>query len=59
MVEIKAKGGYTIAESEESAVVFGMPGEAIKAGAADAVLRVSEIPAEILRVVHYSVGKRE
>lgn len=59
MVEIKTKGGYTIAESEESAVVFGMPGEAIKAGAADSVLRVSEIPAEILRVVHYTVGKRE
>jgi two-component system chemotaxis response regulator CheB len=59
MMEIKTKGGYTIAESEESAVVFGMPGEVIKAGAADSVLRVSEIPAEILRVVHNTAGKRE
>ncbi len=54
MVEIKRKGGYTIAESEESAVVFGMPGEAIKAGAIESVLPISEIPAEIIRVVNTS-----
>jgi two-component system chemotaxis response regulator CheB len=58
MVEIKGKGGYTIAESEESAVVFGMPAEAIKAGAAESILPISDIPAEIIRVVSYSV-KRE
>jgi two-component system, chemotaxis family, protein-glutamate methylesterase/glutaminase len=51
MVEIKTKGGYTIAESEESAVVFGMPGEAIKAGAARTVLPISAIPAEIITKV--------
>lgn len=52
MLEIKTKGGYTIAESEQSAVVFGMPGEAIKAGAAEAVLPLSDIPAEIVRLVN-------
>ncbi len=52
MVEIKTKGGYTIAESEESAVVFGMPAEAIKAGAAKAVLPISAIPAEIITRVN-------
>ena len=57
MVEIKGKGGYTIAESEESAVVFGMPAEAIKAGAAESVLPISDIPAEIIRVVSYSVNR--
>ena len=31
MLEIKSKGGYTIAESEETAVVFGMPAEVISA----------------------------
>ncbi len=51
MLEIKAKGGYTIAESEQSAVVFGMPFEAIKSGAAEKVLPLSEIPAEIIKVV--------
>jgi two-component system chemotaxis response regulator CheB len=55
MVEIKGQGGYTIAESEESAVVFGMPGEAIKAGAAEAVLPISEIPGEIIRIIGNSV----
>jgi two-component system chemotaxis response regulator CheB len=60
MVEIKSKGGYTIAESEESAVVFGMPAEAIKANAVEIVKPVSEIAAEITRVVNYfSVRKKE
>lgn len=57
MVEIKAKGGYTIAESEDSAVVFGMPGEVIRADAALTVLPVSEIPAEITRVVNDAWGR--
>ena len=56
VVEIKAKGGYTIAESEASAVVFGMPAEAIKTGAVESVLPVSEIASEILRVTSYSVS---
>lgn len=54
MVEINTKGGYTIAESEETAVVFGMPGEAIKAGGAETVLPISDIPARIVNVVNYS-----
>lgn len=50
LLEIKTKGGYTIAESEETAVVFGMPQEAIKAGAVRRVLPLYEIPYEIIRV---------
>ena len=50
LLEIKTKGGYTIAESEETAVVFGMPQEAIKAGAVIKVLPLYEIPQEIIRV---------
>jgi two-component system chemotaxis response regulator CheB len=58
MLTIKTKGGYTIAESEKSAVVFGMPAEAIKAGAVETVLPVSEIPSEICRVVRkHSIEK--
>jgi two-component system chemotaxis response regulator CheB len=53
MLEIKSKGGYTIAESKETAVVFGMPQEAIKAGAALKVLPLTEISGEILRAVKY------
>ncbi len=53
MVEIKNKGGYTIAESEETAVVFGMPGEAIKAGGVETILPLSEISAAVTRVVNH------
>lgn len=47
---IQDSGGYTIVESEESAVVFGMPGEAIRLGAARKVLPLWEIPGEILKL---------
>jgi two-component system chemotaxis response regulator CheB len=52
MLDIKTKGGYTIAESESSAVVFGMPAEAIKNGGVEKVLPISEIPSEIIKVVN-------
>ena len=57
MLEIKAKGGYTIAEAESSAVVFGMPAEAIKNGSVETVLPISEIPSEIIRVVNNPLYK--
>jgi len=50
MLAIKAGGGYTIAESEETSVVFGMPAEVIGAGAAKKVLPLTEIPGEMVRV---------
>jgi len=45
--EIKKRGGRTIAESEESAVVFGMPGELKNKGGASLVLAVEKIPGQI------------
>ena len=36
-------GGAVIAESEETAVIFGMPQQAIRTGAVDAVLPLREI----------------
>ena len=36
-------GGTVIAESEESAVVYGMPGAVVRAGAASRSLPLSEI----------------
>ncbi len=44
---IKRKQGQCLAESEESAVIFGMPQEAIRAGAADKVLPLSKMADEI------------
>lgn len=50
MLKIKSSGGYTIAESKETAVVFGMPAAAIKAGAASMVLPLQGIASELIRV---------
>ncbi|MFZ5906147.1 MAG: protein-glutamate methylesterase/protein-glutamine glutaminase [Nitrospirota bacterium] len=58
MLEIKKRGGYTIVESEDSAVVFGMPSEAIKSGAAERILPISDIPAEMVRLVK-GTGQRK
>jgi two-component system chemotaxis response regulator CheB len=43
MTRLCAQGGRTIAEAESSAVVWGMPGELVRKGGADAVLPVEEI----------------
>ncbi|WP_422879785.1 CheB methylesterase domain-containing protein [Neomoorella thermoacetica] len=37
MVELRRRGGWTVAESEETAVVWGMPRAAIERGGADVV----------------------
>ncbi|MCX7982162.1 MAG: chemotaxis response regulator protein-glutamate methylesterase [Syntrophales bacterium] len=49
--EMKDAGAKTIAQDEETCVVFGMPKEAIKLGAADKVLPLHQIPSEIIRMV--------
>lgn len=43
MAKLRAEGGRTIAEAEETAVVWGMPGELVKAGGADFVEPLSRI----------------
>ncbi|MBI3597482.1 MAG: chemotaxis response regulator protein-glutamate methylesterase [Nitrospirae bacterium] len=49
MRTIKEKGGATIAEAEETCVVFGMPKEAIGVGVVDKVLPLNQIPIEVVR----------
>jgi two-component system chemotaxis response regulator CheB len=44
-------GGCTIAESEESAVVWGMPGELVAAQGADWVLPVMQIADRLQKLV--------
>uniref|UniRef100_Q07KG9 Protein-glutamate methylesterase/protein-glutamine glutaminase n=1 Tax=Rhodopseudomonas palustris (strain BisA53) TaxID=316055 RepID=Q07KG9_RHOP5 len=43
MTQLRAQGGRTIAEAESTAVVWGMPGELVHKGGADAVLPVEAI----------------
>ena len=45
-------GSHTIAQNEESCVVYGMPKEAVKLGAADEVLHLSQIPQAIFNSLH-------
>jgi two-component system chemotaxis response regulator CheB len=48
MLEMKQAGAKTIAQDEETSVVFGMPKEAIKLGAVDKVLPLEAIAGAIL-----------
>lgn len=54
---IKEKGGATLAESEETAVVYGMPREAVQAGVVDKSLPLNKIGDEILK--HYGLTRKK
>jgi len=51
MALLHALGGKTIAESEETAVVWGMPGELVKANGADWVLPLHAIAGCLMRLI--------
>jgi two-component system chemotaxis response regulator CheB len=51
MTLLQSKGGRTIAEAVETAVVWGMPGELVKAGGADFVVPLPDIAAQLLKLV--------
>ncbi|MDR6625556.1 chemotaxis-specific protein-glutamate methyltransferase CheB [Caulobacter segnis] len=51
MTALRAAGGLTIAESEETAVVWGMPGELVRAGGADHVEPLDSISARLMQLV--------
>ena len=50
LLEMKEAGAYTIAQNEETCVVFGMPARAIERGGACEVLPLDSIPGAILGV---------
>ena len=51
MGDMRAAGAPTIAQDEQSSVVWGMPGEAVKRGHADEVLPLHHIAERILHYV--------
>jgi len=53
---VKAAGGHVIAQDEATAVIFGMPQEAIKTGAVDQVLPIDSIYPAIEKRVLYVYG---
>ena len=48
LLEIRQTGGRTIAQNEETCVVFGMPKEAVERGGAEQILPLGRIGAELL-----------
>ncbi len=58
MVRIRQAGGVTIAESEETAVVYGMPREAVERGGADMISPHYEVAQQIVQAVG-KVGARQ
>ena len=53
---LKKAGAHTIAQDEHTSVVFGMPGEAVKLGAAEQVLPLEHIAERALKMVSNSNG---
>lgn len=51
LLEMKNAGARTIAQDEKSCVVFGMPKEAIKKGAAEFVLPLDKIAEKMLQLI--------
>jgi len=51
LLKMKESGAETLAQDEKSSVVFGMPCEAIKLGAANKVVSLDDMPREILNLV--------
>src|SRR5437867_7348942 len=52
MRKVRERGGKTIAESPDTAIIFGMPSQAIKTGAVDQVLPLNEIAGAIARLCY-------
>ena len=48
LLEMRTAGAKTIAQSEETCVVFGMPKEAIQRGAADKIVALDRVAGEIV-----------
>ena len=51
MLSMRESGAYTMAQDEDTSVVFGMPKEAIKLGAANKVVPLHRVPQEIINAL--------
>jgi len=49
MKEMHDCGAFTMAQDEKSSVVWGMPGESVKAGGVDKILPLASIPKQVLK----------
>jgi two-component system chemotaxis response regulator CheB len=51
LLTMRESGARTIAQDEKTCVVFGMPGEAVKLGAAEFVLPLQKITAKAIELI--------
>ncbi len=51
LLEMRKTGAHTIAQDEASCVVFGMPREAIRIGAAENVVSLTDIPRALMKAL--------
>ena len=56
LLDIHRRGGLTIAQDEASSTVFGMPGEAVRLGAAQYVLPLEQIGPTLGRLTEFGTG---
>lgn len=57
LLRMRQAGARTVAQDEATSVVWGMPGEAVKRGAAELVLPLDQIPACVLNFVSEEVRR--
>lgn len=57
MKEMHDAGAYNIAQDEATCIVYGMPGEAVKAGAVDKIVPLQEIAATMLNAAKLKAYK--
>jgi len=50
LLEMREAGAYTLAQDEETCIVYGMPAEAVKKGAVDKIVSLYEIHKEIQKL---------
>jgi len=58
LLAMRQAGARTIAEDQSTCIVFGMPKEAIAAGAVEDVLPLDRIPDRIMTMAHSMVGAK-
>jgi two-component system chemotaxis response regulator CheB len=55
MVKMRLAGAWTIAQDEETSLVYGMPKEAVKVGGVDHVVPLQKIPLAIAKLLERGV----
>jgi len=59
MLEMKEAGATTLAQNEETCVVFGMPKEAIRLGAVDKVVPLEQIAPNVMKYCRFSLSSEK